>query len=115
MASVSELMTRHVPRASTNERVGMVLDRLQELQPEEAGHVYLIDVHSILIGQLPIERLVASPRETLLDDCVAYRPSRFLQTRTQRWNPALASGPEATVFQDLLSVATYLRIASLFF
>ena len=90
MGSVNELMTRNVPRASANERVGVVLDRLRELQPEEASHVYLVDENSILIGQVPIENLVASSRETLMDDLRGSPPIEVLEDENAQMAALLA-------------------------
>ena len=90
MGSVSELMTRQVPRASANESVGVVLDRLRELQPEEASHVYLVDESSTLVGQVPIEKLVACPRETLLDDLRGASPIEVFEDENAEMAALLA-------------------------
>ena len=90
MGSVSELMTRHVPRASANETVGVILDRLREFQPEEASHVYLVDERSTLVGQVPIEELVACPRETLLDDLRGSPPFEVLSDENAKVAALLA-------------------------
>jgi magnesium transporter len=68
MRSAKELMTTSVPMAQPDETVGVALERLRELKPEEASHLYLIDEASVLTGQVPIERLIAAAPETRLGD-----------------------------------------------
>jgi magnesium transporter len=61
-------MTTSVPKAWADETAGFALERLREHKPEEASHLYLIDEAAVLIGQVPIERLIAAAPETLLGD-----------------------------------------------
>ena len=68
MRTVKELMTTSVPKAQPDETVGVALKRLREQKPEEASHLYLIDVASVLTSQVPIERLIAAAPETRLGD-----------------------------------------------
>ena len=68
MRSAKELMTTSVPMAQPDETVGVALERLRELKPEEASHLYLIDEAFVLTGQVPIERLIAAAPETRLGD-----------------------------------------------
>jgi Mg/Co/Ni transporter MgtE len=68
MRCAKELMTTSVPMAQPDETVGVALERLRELKPEEASHLYLIDEASVLTGQVPIERLIAAAQETRLGD-----------------------------------------------
>ena len=68
MRTAKELTTTSVPKARADETAGFALERLREHKPEEASHLYLIDEASVLIGQVPIERLIAAAPETLLGD-----------------------------------------------
>ena len=68
MRTAKELTTTSVPKARADETAGFALERLREHKPEEASHLYLIDEASVLIGQVPIERLIAAAPETLLSD-----------------------------------------------
>jgi magnesium transporter len=68
MRTAKELMTTSVPKAQPDETVGVALKRLREQKPEEASHLYLIDVASVLTSQVPIERLIAAAPETRLGD-----------------------------------------------
>jgi magnesium transporter len=68
MRSAKELMTTFVPKAQPAETVGDALEMLREHKPEEAGHLYLIDEASALVGQVPIERLITAALETRLGD-----------------------------------------------
>jgi magnesium transporter len=68
MSSAKELMTTSVPVAQPDETAGVALERLREDKPEEASHLYLIDEVSVLVGQVPIERLIAAAPETRLGD-----------------------------------------------
>ena len=61
MLAAKELMTTFVPKARSDEIAGFALERMREQKPEEASHLYLIDESSVLIGQVPIERLIAAP------------------------------------------------------
>lgn len=66
MRTATDLMTTFVPKASADETVGFALAKLREHKLEEAGHLYLIDETSILIGQAPIEKLLTASPETLV-------------------------------------------------
>ena len=68
MRTAKELMTTSVPKAQPDETAGFALERLREQKPEEASHLYLVDEASVLIGQVPIERLIAAAPETTLGD-----------------------------------------------
>ena len=41
-------------------------ERLREQKPDEASHLYLVDEASVLIGQVPIEGLIAAAPGTLV-------------------------------------------------
>src|SRR5512145_2260514 len=66
MRAAKELMTTFVPKARSDETAGLALERLREHKPEEASHLYLIDESSFLIGQVPIERLIAAAPDARL-------------------------------------------------
>lgn len=60
-------MTRAVPRADRADTVGAALAALRRSRPEEAGHLYLVDDQSRLVGQVPIEALIFAEPEAQLD------------------------------------------------
>jgi magnesium transporter len=66
MRVASELMTTSVPKAQPGETVRVALERLREQKPEEASHLYLVSETSVLISQIPIERLITAAPETTL-------------------------------------------------
>jgi magnesium transporter len=66
MLAAKELMTTFVPKARSDEIAGFALERMREHKPEEASHLYLIDESSVLIGQVPIERLIAAAPDARL-------------------------------------------------
>ncbi len=63
---IGHLMTDAIPRAGPDETVAATLSRMRAVPPEEASHVYLVDAESRLIGQVPIEALVAASPDTRL-------------------------------------------------
>ncbi|HET9963248.1 MAG TPA: magnesium transporter [Nitrospiraceae bacterium] len=66
MPTAADLMTASVPRSRPDETVADALASLRAARCSEAGHVYLIDERSRLVGQVPIERLLlARSDETL--------------------------------------------------
>jgi magnesium transporter len=68
MRTAKDLMTPFVPKAAASESAGGILAALRAGRPEEASHVYLLDDESHLIGQVPIENLLAaSPQERAWD------------------------------------------------
>ncbi len=57
-------MTPSVPRAAADSSVASILATLRAERPREASHIYLVDDEGRLIGQVPIENLIAaSPDE----------------------------------------------------
>ncbi len=60
MPTAVELMTPAIPRARREDTAGTVLETLRKHPPEEAGHIYLLDGGGRLIGQVPIEALLAA-------------------------------------------------------
>ncbi|MDE3117871.1 MAG: magnesium transporter [Nitrospirota bacterium] len=67
MPTAADLMTRAVPRANRADTVGAALAALRRSRPEEAGHLYLVDDQSRLVGQVPIEALILAEPEDRLD------------------------------------------------
>ncbi len=63
---IGPLATDAIPRASPNDTAAAALARIRASRPEEAAHVYLVDPDSRLIGQVPIERLLAASPDTPL-------------------------------------------------
>ena len=78
MPTVADLMTKLVPRAHANETAGPVIESLRELDLEEASHLYLVDESSTLVGQVPIEKLLAAVPETLLNSLRGAPPIEVL-------------------------------------
>ncbi len=58
MTTAAELMVTEVPRASEGQTVSETLALLRQRCWEEAGHIYLVDAHERLIGQVPMERVL---------------------------------------------------------
>lgn len=61
-------MTAAVPRAALTDNVARALARLRDGPFDEAGHLYLVDKQSRLLGQVPVERLLAAGPEQALAD-----------------------------------------------
>jgi magnesium transporter len=66
MPTAADLMTAAVPRASPNDTAGSALAAVRTGRPQEAGHVYLLDASSRLVGQVPIETLITVEPDTPL-------------------------------------------------
>lgn len=66
MSKAAKLMTPSVPRARPSDTVAAALAMLQRERPEEASHVYLLDDHGVLAGQVPIEALLGASSSTVL-------------------------------------------------
>ena len=64
----ADLMTEAVPRAAPGDSVARSLSMLREGKLEEAGHLYLVDEQGRLLGQVPVERLLAARPEQVLAD-----------------------------------------------
>jgi magnesium transporter len=67
MPTAADLMTRAVPQASPTDRADAALAALRLSRPEEAGHLYLVDEESRLVGQVPVESLLLADSDTRLD------------------------------------------------
>jgi magnesium transporter len=67
MRTAADLMTKAVPRARPIETAGGALAALREQPLGEASHLYLVDEESRLLGQVPVEALLAALPETGLD------------------------------------------------
>ena len=68
MATAADLMTAAVPQAHPNAGVAETVAALRSRSWDEAGHIYLLDAQSQLVGQVPIERLLVAPLDIRLDD-----------------------------------------------
>jgi magnesium transporter len=68
MRAAKELMTTSVPKAQPDETAGVALERVREQKPEEVSHLYLVDEASVLVGQVPVEKLIAAEPQTPLGD-----------------------------------------------
>ncbi|HJS65704.1 MAG TPA: magnesium transporter [Nitrospiraceae bacterium] len=67
MTTAADLMTAAVPQAPPNASVADTMEALRSRSWDEVGHVYLLDERSQLVGQVPIERLLAAALDTRLD------------------------------------------------
>jgi magnesium transporter len=67
MRTAAELMTRAVPKAHPDETVHAVLERWRAQRLEEASHLYLVSADATLVGQVPIEKLLAAEPDVRLD------------------------------------------------
>jgi magnesium transporter len=67
MATAADLMTAAVPQAHPNAGVAETVAALRSRSWDEAGHIYLLDAQSQLVGQVPIERLLVAPLDIRLD------------------------------------------------
>lgn len=78
MPIVADLMTAAVPRARAEDTVGAALAVLHSSRLDEAGHLYLVDGTSRLVGQVPIETLLTAPPDARLDSLQGSRPVEVL-------------------------------------
>jgi magnesium transporter len=67
MATAADLMTAAVPQAHPNASVADTMEALRSRSWDEVGHIYLLDERSQLVGQVPIERLLAASLDMRLD------------------------------------------------
>ena len=67
MTTAADLMTAAVPQAHPNASVADTMEALRSRPWDEVGHVYLLNERSQLVGQVPIERLLAAALDTRLD------------------------------------------------
>jgi len=66
MRTAADLMTIAEPKARPGETAGGVLGALRQRHLDEASHIYLVDGDSRLVGQVPVEMLVAAAPEAVL-------------------------------------------------
>jgi magnesium transporter len=74
MPTAGELATRAVPRARPGERADAELERMRGERLDEAAHCYLVDGADRLLGQVPLERLLAAPRDALVEALLGAPP-----------------------------------------
>jgi magnesium transporter len=67
MATAADLTTAAVPQAHPSAGVAETVEALRSRSWDEAGHIYLLDEQSQLVGQVPIERLLVAPLDRRLD------------------------------------------------
>lgn len=65
--TVGDLLVRDVPTGGPDETTGEVLARLCGCPLSQAGHVYLLE-GDLLVGQVPVERLLSADRGARLGD-----------------------------------------------
>ena len=66
--TATDMMTSAIPRPHPEDTVAHALTALRVHPPDEAGHLYLVDDKSRLVGQVPVERLLAALPDQCLDD-----------------------------------------------
>ena len=66
MVIATELMTVEVPKAAEDQTVAELLSTIRQRPWKELSHIYLVDYQSRLIGQVPIESLLAAEGGTKL-------------------------------------------------
>ncbi|OQW32845.1 MAG: hypothetical protein A4E19_05690 [Nitrospira sp. SG-bin1] len=78
MATAADLMTLDIPRSDRHRTVGETIESLRGRRWDEVGHVYLVDDHAVLVGQVPIERLLQAEEQTALADLEGLPPIEVL-------------------------------------
>jgi len=78
MATAADLMTVDIPRSDRHRTVGEMIAALRGHTWDEVGHVYLVDDEAVLVGQVPIERLLQAKEQTALADLEGLPPIEVL-------------------------------------
>lgn len=78
MTTAAELMTVDIPRGDKHLTVGDMVSALRRHTWEEVGHVYLVDDQAVLVGQVPIERLLQAKEHTALAELEGAPPIEVL-------------------------------------
>jgi magnesium transporter len=77
MRTAGEMMTPSVPRAAPDATVASLFADLRARRPREASHIYLLDDNSRLIGQVPIENLIAASPDEIAGNLRGDPPLEF--------------------------------------
>ena len=78
MATAADLMTLDIPRSDRRCTVGETIAALRGHTWDEVGHVYLVDDQAVLVGQVPIERLLQATERTTLSSLEGLPPIEVL-------------------------------------
>ena len=78
MATAAELMTVDIPKGKRTLTVGGMIASLRRRTWEEVSHVYLVDDQALLVGQVPIERLLQAEEATSLAELEGLPPIEVL-------------------------------------
>jgi magnesium transporter len=78
MTTAADLMTADIPRGDGRHTAGDMVSTLRRHTWEEVGHVYLVDDQAVLVGQVPIERLLQANEHTALDELKGLPPIEVL-------------------------------------
>ena len=78
MATAADLMTLDIPRGDKRRTVGETMATLQGHTWDEVGHIYLVDDQAVLMGQVPIERLLQAKDRTALGELEGLPPIEVL-------------------------------------
>ncbi len=63
-----DVMTTSIPRARPDDTVATGLEHIRRVRPDEASHLYLVDEHSRILGQVPVELLLQAASDRLLGE-----------------------------------------------
>lgn len=78
MTTAAELMTVNIPRSDKHCAAGDMIAALRDHPWEEVGHIYLVDDQAVLVGQVPIERLLQAKEQTYLAELEGSPPIEVL-------------------------------------
>ena len=78
MTTAADLMTLDIPRSDRRCTVGETIAALRSHTWDEVGHVYLVDDQAVLVGQVPIERLLQAKEQTTLASLEGFPPIEVL-------------------------------------
>lgn len=78
MATAADLMTIDIPRSERFRTVGETIAALRGRTWDDVGHVYLVDDQAVLVGQVPIERLLLAKEQAALAELEGLPPIEVL-------------------------------------
>lgn len=78
MATAADLMTIDIPRSERFRTVGETIAVLRGRTWDDVGHVYLVDDQAVLVGQVPIERLLLAKEQAALAELEGLPPIEVL-------------------------------------
>lgn len=77
-----DLMTASIPRLSPNATVSAALTLCRQARPARAQTIYVVDAEHRLLGQVPLETIVAAPPEQPLGSLLAAAPLQVQRETT---------------------------------